>query len=94
MEVAPMTVCPQCGMPTSRAYPCDCALECSECGERGGVAWDEHEEAWLCERCADYAEALREEEPAAPVCACDGADRRCLYCDDAWPRREDDEVTR
>lgn len=83
-----MTVCPQCGMPTSRAYPCDCATECSECGERGGVAWEEHEEAWLCERCAADAEGLRDSYAAPPACACDGADPRCVMCDAArpWPR--------
>ena len=45
-------------------------LQCDECGASGeqvALRWDPRERAWLCLRCGDYLDALREGEDEARV---------------------------
>lgn len=52
----------------TQILPPDLGLQCDECGvsgEQAWLQWDSHECAWLCQRCGDYLDALREGEERA-----------------------------
>lgn len=43
--------------------PDDLGLQCAECGACGeqlALSWDSEAEAWLCQRCGDYLDVVRE----------------------------------